>query len=432
VFIALAQAGRLVDYVANRAAQVSSAEIAELRRDLQRLGRERRSGAMTRAEYEEAAADVRRRLAPLTAAASDERQRLLRETIVPAHRWLPPGWLPYGAMALAEARVVPAILGTLGLALLGMASLGRACRTTLRLHLGAPGGAIAVTAPARTRRLPESTRTRPPARLLEWRLPYVSEHASAITMAGFRTLTRAPEARLMLLSPLILAVVFGGMMMRGGGPVTFASDPSVLLRPILSVGLFLLILMGMNQIAANQFGFDRDGFRVFVLGSAARRDVLLGKNLALLPLALGLGLLTLLALQLFVPMRMDHFAATLAQTVSVYLVYCLITNLLSIYAPIPIKPGTLRPARTNTILTLVNVAAILVFPFALLPTLVPLGVEAALDWWAGVRGLPIYLGLSVVQVALVVLAYRRALDWQGSLLQAREQQILDAVTVTAE
>jgi hypothetical protein len=54
-----------------------------------------------------------------------------------------------------------------------------------------------------------------------------------------------------------------------------------------------------------------------------------------------------------------------------------------------------------------------VFPFALLPTLVPLGVEAALDWWAGVRGLPIYLGLSVVQVGLVILGYRRMLARQG-------------------
>ncbi len=46
------------------------------------------------------------------------------------------------------------------------------------------------------------------------------------------------------------------------------------------------MLFGFVQLMANQFGFDRDGFRVFVLCAAPRRDILLGKNLAFVPVAL--------------------------------------------------------------------------------------------------------------------------------------------------
>jgi ABC-2 type transport system permease protein len=71
-------------------------------------------------------------------------------------------------------------------------------------------------------------------------------------------------------------------------------------------------------------------------------------------------------------------------------------------------------------------------PLALAPALLPLGIEAALAWWADLRGVPIYLLLSLVQVVLVVLIYRRLLRWQGRMLEDREQRILEAVTVRAE
>ena len=50
----------------------------------------------------------------------------------------------------------------------------------------------------------------------------------------------------------------------------------------------------------NHFGFDRGGFRAFVLLPTPRRYILLGKNLALLPVALAvfaiyLGLATVFA-----------------------------------------------------------------------------------------------------------------------------------------
>ncbi len=38
-------------------------------------------------------------------------------------------------------------------------------------------------------------------------------------------------------------------------------------RPLCAVGAMALVLFGLMQLMANQFGFDRDGFRVFVLSA---------------------------------------------------------------------------------------------------------------------------------------------------------------------
>jgi hypothetical protein len=60
-------------------------------------------------------------------------------------------------------------------------------------------------------------------------------------------------------------------------------------------------------------------------------------------------------------------------------------------------------------------------------TLVPLGIEALfwhMNWFSA---FPTYLFLSAVQVVVMVLVYRRLLEWQGELLQRREQTILEIV-----
>src|SRR5439155_17174003 len=120
--------------------------------------------------------------------------------------FLPPGWLPLGVMALAEGDVLPALLGTLGLGLIGALSLWRSYRTTVRLYTGqftsGKKKAAAASLPARPAKRPV---------LLEKEIPRLSEYAAAIALAGFRSLTRAPEAKMVLLSPIILALVFGGM-----------------------------------------------------------------------------------------------------------------------------------------------------------------------------------------------------------------------------
>jgi hypothetical protein len=331
---------------------------------------------------------------------------------------VPPGWLPFGAGASAEGNHLPALLGTLGLGLIGTVSLWRSYRTTMRLYTGQFSAGkmrpVAVAAP------PQGGKA--PARLLERQLPWLSEQASAITLSAFRSLLRAPEAKMLLLTPILLVVIFGSMFLAQS--VNLPED----LRPLLAFGVLMMILVSMVQLVGNQFGFDRNGFRVFVLCAAPRREILLGKNLAIAPFAFALAMVALAVLQAVYPMRLDRFLATIPQLLSMYLLFCLLANGLSIFAPMRIAAGSLKPSNAKMIPMLLQGAVVFLMPVSMAPTLLPLGVEVLLEQLGWAHGLPVCLALSVLECLAVVGIYRLVLTWQGRVLQSREQAILQAVT----
>ena len=336
---------------------------------------------------------------------------------------LPIGWLPLGVKGAAEGRLIPALLGILGMTLIGSASLWRAYRTTVGVYQGQatargsqPSSRVAST-PAglgKTRTL-----------LLERRIPGLSEPVTAIALGGLRSLLCSPEAKMMLLSPLIMAVIFGTMLLRRSG----LQNVSDWIRPLFGVGAMFVVLFGVLQLMSNQFGFDRGGFRIFVLSAASRRDILLGKNLAFAPFVAGMALVLLVAVQVFVPMRVDHFLAMFPQFVSMFLLFCLLTNLLSIYAPIYITAGALRHSKPKMSVVLSQLLTfVILFPLTQVLTLLPLGIEVLIKSQGWIPQVPVHLILSLLQCALVVLIYRLLLSWQGGLFQSREQQIVEIVT----
>lgn len=130
----------------------------------------------------------------------------------------------------------------------------------------------------------------------------------------------------------------------------------------------------------------------------------------------------------FYPLRVDHLVAVLLQAVSIYFAYCLLGNLLSIYAPIAIRPTSGMPLPGQGAKTFLQMLMFIVFPIPLSVVLVPLGIEYgmnALGWHAR---FPAFLAFSVAQAALTLWLYRKLLDSQGRLLQQREQVILGVVT----
>ena len=52
--------------------------------------------------------------------------------------------------------------------------------------------------------------------------------------------------------------------------------------------------------------------------------------LALVPIILGLALVAVIVLQVAFPMRLDYFVAALFQMVTMFLLYCLFSNFVSI------------------------------------------------------------------------------------------------------
>jgi hypothetical protein len=381
--------------------------------------------ALQAREIDAAQADIRRKDIVknhelMTQQANRETAAQLERTARIVNTIVPVGWLPLGVVFAAERSVAPGLLGFAGMTLIGAASLYRAYRTTVGLYQGEPTSRhvravplarAAVQAP-RSRRL-----------LLEARLPGMSEPVSAIALAGMRSLMRSPEAKMMLLTPLIMVPICGSLLFRSGRNIP------ELVRPLLATGGMLIALLGLVQVMGNQFGFDRDGFRVFVLCAAPRRDILLGKNLALAPVALGLAVLLLLIVQLIAPLRVDHFVAMFPHFVSMFLLFCIMMNVMSIFAPVHIPAGTLRPANPKLTTVLMQLVTTMFFvPMSQALTLFPLGAEVVTRFLGWPSAAPVCLVLTLVECAVITLVYKVSLGWLGSLFQTREQMILESVT----
>jgi hypothetical protein len=399
----------------------NGAKTNEVRQDRQgELVRALQRGEITGEEYHQRWKELQEEEAAERAA----RERQFERTTRLINLVLPPGWLPLAASSLAEGVVWPALLSTGGLAGLGLASLWRAYRTTVRYYTGQFTSGKRRTGPAPVQ--PASAPAQ--ARLLERRIPGVSEQASAVATAGLCSLLRAPEAKMMLLSPIVLLVVFCTVFLTApkGGPGLET------IRPLLDFGATAMILVTTINLLGNQFGFDRGGFRVFVLSPIPRGDILLGKNLAFAVPTLGLGALMTIGLEVVHPVRIDHFLSAFLQSIAMYLLYCLPANLLAIFAPMQIPAGTLKPTNVKLIPVLLQMAFLLVFPLITAPTLLPWGVEAALVVLGMDERVPVRLVLTLAEVGVVLLLYRWVVYQEGELLQAREQKILEVVTVREE
>src|SRR5262249_53594642 len=136
----------------------------------------------------------------------------IEEAVWLANAVLPVGWLPLGVRALAGGRAWPAALGLLGMSAIGAASLGRAYRTAVGQYQGRGTGRS-----GRADRPADVPRPRREGRglLVEARLPGLSEPVAAVALASFRSLLRAPEAKMALLTPLIMTAAFGSAMVGG-------------------------------------------------------------------------------------------------------------------------------------------------------------------------------------------------------------------------
>jgi hypothetical protein len=421
-FVLIAQLPNLINFLGPWNARKFAEQNSKLAEELNKLTQRAQTEKVNPDELVRRIEEAKKQHAAASAEANRNSLASLERTARLVNTVLPIGWLPLGVAAAAEGSVWPSLLGMLGMGAIGSASLYRAYRTTLAMYQG-----VSSTQPRKKVRVetkPNLDRERSNS-LLETRIPGFSEPVSAVALAALRSLIRSPEAKMMLLSPIIMIPVFGSLLWNGRNGVPVAA------RPLIAIGGMGLILFGLMQLMGNLFGFDRDGFRVFVLSSASRRDILLGKNLAFVPIAVVFSLGVLAIAQFACPMRLDHLLAMVPQYIAMFLLFCVFTNLLSILTPLHIAAGSLKPSNPSVKTVFIQMAMFLfLFPLTEAPTLLPLGIEAGLRFWGKGNGVPIYLLLSLVQVALAALIYYFSLIWLGSLLQSREQKILEQVIGT--
>jgi len=347
--------------------------------------------------------------------------------LLAAQKFIPPLWLPVGAGALAEGRALPALFGTLGCLITGALGLRRAYRTTIRFYHGETGEKSAVQVKPRRVQTSATKPARTGSSFLELRLPGVPEQAVALALASFRSMLRAPEVKMAWASAFLPTLIVGGTLV-----VRTAPHIPEAAKPFIVAGAAVFSVFMLVQFFANQFGFDRDGFRLLLLSPAQRRLILLGKNLACLPVGAGSGVVLLALISVWLRLSPLSFVAGLAQLAALLVLAGLAGNLLSIMVPYRIQPGSMKPTKMPGLAMAVMVLCHLFFPLTMVPVFVPPLAELL---WRAARWpseVPVNLLLSVMLAAAMGFIYWQALDPLGRLLQRRETKILAVVTVEVE
>ncbi len=350
----------------------------------------------------------------------DKRVKTIPPLMLTAHKVVPFLWVGNGAMTLAAGDVQPAILAALGVFAIGALGLGRAYRSTLRFYQGGE----------------TDKKTRPKAKTTvvarvrdddERRLPGIPQEASTLARAFFRSLKRAPEVKMALGMNLMWLVMFGGMALFKRSSTT----PDIV-KPFMATGAVAVTFFGMGQLMFNLFGFDRGGFRTLVLLPTRRQWILLGKNLALFPIAAAIGLVLLALVMIAVHPPATVVVATILQLPAAFLLLSMMGNLLSVLVPYRVAPGSMKPTKTRTTTTLLILLSHLLFPVTLAPIfLMPL--SGLLFGWAGwASAATANLIASAMLLAVLVLCYRLSLPALGDLLERRERQVLDVVAHEVE
>jgi hypothetical protein len=340
------------------------------------------------------------------------------------HRYVPFLWLPLGAKNLAEGCAWPALLGFAGMSAIGSVGLLRAYRGTVRFYRGGETVKAEKAKPAERKKLPTGTL------FVERRLPAIPEEAAATALATFRSISRAPEVKMIVATNLMVFTIVGaGMFLRptGGFPTKIQSPT---FQSMIGCGMVAVVFMGLAQLMFNHFGFDRGGFRAMVMLPTPRRRILLGKNLALLPVALTTFLIYLgMAIAL---VHLGPWAILLAvfEFVATFLGFSVLGNLLSIIVPYRIAAGSLKPTKmklTNQLVLMLTNFTVLPVGFVLIFLPAVLGLV-----FGGSTGLIVSLSCAALWAFLAALLYWLTLEPLGKLLQRREQKILQIVTHEVE
>jgi hypothetical protein len=352
----------------------------------------------------------------------------LPPTVLAAHKYVPFLWVGNGAMSLAAGNVWPAVLGAAGAFGIGGLGLRRAYRTTLRFYQGQarrPSGGQAASKKSAQR--PKAAKVTAGRTLLERTLPGVPDEAAALGLAFLRSMMRAPEVKMALATNFAMLLIFGAMILLRRSAAL--GDP---VKPFILTGALVFTFLGMSQLMFNQFGFDRGGFRQLVLLPVPRKWILMGKNLAFLPIALGMGLIILVLATLALRISLMVFLAAGFQLAAAFLIVSLGGNLLSVLVPHHVAAGSLKRTKTSAMTTVQIFVSRLLFPAVMMPLFIPplLGLLLShLDWLPAAL---VNLLLSAVLSGLLALLYRLSLAPLGELLQQRERQILQVVTEEVE
>ena len=348
-------------------------------------------------------------------------RRPIPHAVLLAHKVVPFLWVGNGAMSLGRGNALPAVLSAAGAFCIGGLGLRRAYRSTLRFYQGHTIGGRSKQKP-KAKKAPAGRRN-----FLERQLPGTPDEAAALALAFFRSLSRASEVKMALATNFIMLLLFGTMFF-----ARRMSNLSDNFKLFVASGPVVFTFLGMSHLMFNQFGFDRGGFRQLVLLPVPRKHILLGKNLAFLPIAIGIGLTFLVLAKIILSISFIIVLAAGLQLVAAFVLLSIAGNLISILVPYRIAPGSMKRTKTSAMTSFLIFISRLLFPVAMVPMLLPPATGLLMSHLGWLPAEPVDLVLSMVLLALIVFFYRLSLPGLDNMLLKREKRILQVVTAEVE
>jgi ABC-2 type transport system permease protein len=345
---------------------------------------------------------------------------MLPSAFIPAHNYIPFLWPGKGAMSLANNNVWPAIWPTLIAFTLGALGLHRSYVGTLRFYQGQENAKPVKVKPTAN---VSSKRT---ATWLDKTLPWISEETSTLTLSFLRSFSRAPEMKMALGMNFFMMLIMAGVVFRGA---KLGADVA---KPFLATAAVAFQFMGLLQSMANQFGFDREGFRALVLLPTQRKKILLAKNLAFLPITGGLTLIFLCLIGVLMRVPVLDWLAAVCQFVFGFALFCGLGNVMSVYVPYRIGVGSLKPTKMPGKAKLVLVVTHMFLPLFMVPLFIPPVLAFLATHFGGWPGGVVNLFGSMVLAGVAILLYWVSLEGMARVMQEREKRILQVVTTEIE
>jgi hypothetical protein len=325
-----------------------------------------------------------------------------------ALEWTPPGAFVV-ALTAGDAGHARYLFALSTLALYALGAIALTYRIAVRA-LNSGGGS------GRSRAVASAAAAQSRASAAGWRLPFGSEQLSAVFEKEARYALRNAQLRVMVLMPAVVTVAlgFGLDPRRRGFDLSAAGAYFEGVRPAL--GMYYLFAI-LSSLTSNLFGYDGAGVRAFVLSPAPRRTILLGKNLAMLCVALaGAAVVTVTNRLMYgpLPWRAHLFGAL--SFVFFAAVFALCGNWLSARHPKRIEFGKRMNAS--------GMAGLLMVP-VLIGALVPPALAVLAGWAAG----RLWVGYAILAATATASAasYALSLGAQGREIERRELDILEAV-----
>lgn len=304
-------------------------------------------------------------------------------------------------------------------------------------------------------------------RWMERSFPGLSQPASAIAAMTWTLFWRSPQLKLAMLIPMMqpffLLLLFNNTAWQREVPpppqpsaVEPASSPqtspaSDLPRspgfklPSLALGggtqqhgFYLLAFTVFStflgsSFACNIFGFDRSGFRFWVLSSLPRSEILRGRNWMFGVMMLVIAVVVIVFTNILLRYSWIRVFEALIAFLAYLPMYLVLSNIISILAPFPMASQGFQPKEFSWKSVVLSMALSALIPVLMGICCIPWVIELGLQTWVpATQRVPIALLLLPILVGLSYWLYEQLLVVCGELLQSRETSLLKTVTSQVE